>query len=218
MKYWQFNSGEIFMDPEAGTDLWFYSLENGRLDACPRDCFAVLAASDAPQETTAEAFAAHIAESEARLSALFEDARRLARAAHAGQTDKAGKDYFTGHCEKVAGIATRLYGKGYAAIAGLLHDTIEDTDVTAGELAARFPREVAEAVETVSHREGESYSDFILRIKQNPLAVKVKICDLINNMDLRRIPCPAERDFTRIQKYAVSLAELMRESSACSGC
>ena len=60
----------------------------------------------------------------------------------------------------------------------LLHDTVEDTDVTMEQLAKEFPREIVEAVDLLTHRDGVEYFDYVRAIKANPVAVKVKLADL----------------------------------------
>lgn len=91
----------------------------------------------------------------------LEEARLLARTAHAGQIDKAGRPYH----EHVEAIAELLAERGHdAQIAGLLHDTIEDTDLTPHDLrAAGVPERVVQAVLSVTRRPGETYMDMIHR-------------------------------------------------------
>ena len=68
----------------------------------------------------------------------------------------------------------------------LLHDVVEDTDVTLDELAREFPREVVEAVALMTHGEDVDYFDYVRAIKQNPIATRVKLADLAHNMDESR--------------------------------
>ena len=137
-------------------------------------------------------------------------AEALARARHSGQVDKAGKDYFEAHIRKVADIAERLYGTGSAVVIALLHDLLEDTPTTSDELRREFPDEIVDAVIALTRRKGEEYMDYIVRVKRNRLAASVKVCDLIQNMDLSRIPNPDDKDRRRAEKYAKALVELMR--------
>ena len=73
---------------------------------------------------------------------------------------------------------------------GLLHDTIEDTDITFDDLIeVNFSNEVIEALKHVTKIKGELYPDFIDRIinSNNLIALKVKIKDMKNNMDPVRL-------------------------------
>jgi hypothetical protein len=64
-----------------------------------------------------------------------------------------------------------------------------------------LPEVVLTAVESVTHRVGESYDDFVARAAANPIGREVKFADLEDNMDVRRIDDLAERDLERIRKY-----------------
>ena len=87
-------------------------------------------------------------------------------------------------------------------IVAILHDVVEDTDVTLGRLRAEgFPEEVVEAVDCLSKRQGEGYEAFIARAAGNPLARTVKIADLEDNMDIRRLRAVAPKDEERLRKY-----------------
>lgn len=84
----------------------------------------------------------------------------------------------------------------------LLHDTIEDTDVTADYLREEgFTEEIVEAVLAVTRREGEEYNDYVRRAAQNELGRMVKRADLEDNMDIRRLPELTDRDVDRLRKY-----------------
>src|SRR5690625_1833207 len=95
------------------------------------------------------------------------EASRLAERAHAGQTDKAGRPY----AEHVFAVRDLLADRGeHAQIAGVLHDVLEDTSVTADELRARgCPEPVIRAVEAVTRRPGEEYDDCVRRAAADPL-------------------------------------------------
>ncbi|MBY0425984.1 MAG: hypothetical protein K2Q22_10140, partial [Cytophagales bacterium] len=60
--------------------------------------------------------------------------------------------------------------------------------------------------------EEENYEDFISRIVGNPLAVKVKLNDLMDNMDIRRMPEVTEKDLPRINKYLKAYKKLSQLS------
>ena len=59
--------------------------------------------------------------------------------------------------------------------------------------------------------ENENYDDFIERIKKNPLAVAVKINDLSDNMDIRRLPYLSDKDVKRLKKYLKAYKKLIGE-------
>lgn len=87
-------------------------------------------------------------------------------------------------------------------IVAMLHDVVEDTDWTFEDLVGEgFSENVIEALRLLTHTDGSPYEDYVERLASNPLAKVVKIADLADNMDLKRIPAPAEKDFNRLQKY-----------------
>ena len=124
-------------------------------------------------------------------------ARLIAKLAHRGQKDKAGMDYFS-HPEAVAAMLDTPEEK----VVGYLHDTVEDTDVTIEEIRDIFGDRIADAVALMTHADGVPYMDYVKEIGRNPLTRKVKLADLTHNMDIRRIPDPAPKDYNRIEnKY-----------------
>lgn len=115
-------------------------------------------------------------------------ARAWAVKAHAGQKDKAGKDYFKAH---VTVVAEGVKGDSIAETVAFLHDTVEDTSVTIEDIRTGFPKEVADAVSTLTHSKGISYAEYLWYIQQNSIA-----------MDLTRLPhTPTKRDLERTRKY-----------------
>ena len=135
-----------------------------------------------------------------------EEARALAASRHTGQADKAGAPYI-GHPQRVAG---RL-NSPEEQIVGWLHDTVEDTGLSLAEVEARFGKAVAQAVDAVSRREGEPWEAYLLRVKANPVARRVKISDLIDNSNLSRLPEVTRRDVERQGKYNRALLFLMED-------
>lgn len=122
---------------------------------------------------------------------------QIAAGAHSGQYDKAGQPYILHPLRVMMQLKTED-----EQIVGVLHDVLEDTDITVSDLLRRgFSGEVIEALKSVTRSEGESYLDFILRAKQNEIGRKVKLADLKDNMDWERIEQPAEEDMKRMQKY-----------------
>ena len=128
---------------------------------------------------------------------LLEKAEKLARESHQGQKDKSGADYI-GHPLRVSARCKSPKAK----IAGLLHDTIEDTDVTPQLLKDMgFDDDIVEAVLALSRHADETYAEFIVRASQNEIAKEVKIADLEDNMDVRRLHDITEKDVIRLRKY-----------------
>ena len=132
----------------------------------------------------------------------------IATEAHAGQFDKSGKDYI-GHPLRVMEMGRTEDEK----IVGVLHDVVEDTDWTFEALAEEgFSKEVIDALRCVTKlSDNENYDDFIERVKKNPLAVAVKINDLTDNMDIRRLPYLSDKDVKRLKKYLKAYKRLTGE-------
>ena len=104
-----------------------------------------------------------------------EDARDFAKEKHEGQM-YGDKPYMT-HVEDVASGFDDLHLKRIA----YLHDVVEDTDVTIGEIRDRFGKRVSVAVDALTRRK-EPYFDYIRRVKQNPEATQIKLADLHANL------------------------------------
>ncbi len=130
----------------------------------------------------------------------LEQAIQLATKLHAGQTDKAGKDYIEHPLRVMAAVDSEV-----EKIVAVLHDTLEDTPITFAELESQFGTVVAVAIQALSKQHGEDYCDFIKRLKENPIAAKVKIADLKDNMDLSRLEKFTEADLRRTTKYQKAL-------------
>ena len=135
----------------------------------------------------------------------LERAIEIATEAHRGQFDKAGTDYI-GHPLRVMAAGKTTEEK----IVGVLHDVVEDTDWTFERLAAEgFSGEIIEALRCVTKlSENEPYDKFIARVKENPLAVAVKLNDLTDNMDIRRLPYISDKDVKRLKKYLKAYKQL----------
>lgn len=128
---------------------------------------------------------------------LEEIALEIAERAHRGQKDKAGKEYIE-HPKRVADKCDAAEER----IVALLHDTIEDTDVTPEFLTENgFPEDIIDAVLSVTRREGESYEDFVRRAGQNPVGRQVKLHDLEDNMDIMRLDSLSDKDIERLNRY-----------------
>ena len=83
-----------------------------------------------------------------------------------------------------------------------MHDLVEDTSFGLADLEAiGYPKRVIRALNGLTKREGESYEAFVRRAGLYPLSRKVKIADLQDNLDIRRIAHPKKKDWERIKKY-----------------
>ena len=125
-------------------------------------------------------------------------AMNLAYHAHHGQFDKGGVPYIFHPIH----LAEEMDDEISTCVA-LLHDTVEDTAVTLEDLAAQFPAEVVNAVRLLTHGEDVDYLDYVRAIRQNPIAVKVKLADLRHNGDPKRICNQGNQERRRV-KYAAA--------------
>ena len=121
----------------------------------------------------------------------------FAKKAHAGQVDKAGKAYILHPLT----VAAKLQSPEEKVLA-LLHDVVEDTDVTLEDVKKEFGETIASSLDCLTHRGDETYDQYIRRISKNPLATRVKLADLNHNMELTRLLQITEKDRARFEKYS----------------
>lgn len=112
---------------------------------------------------------------------LTNKAMQIAYRAHHGQVDKSGIPYIFHPIH----LAEQMDDEISCCVA-LLHDTVEDTDVTLEDLKEIFPPEVTDVVALMTHHDDTDYFDYVRRIKANPVAKKVKLADLAHNSDQSR--------------------------------
>ena len=129
---------------------------------------------------------------------LLQRAIEIATEAHKGQVDKSGAPYIE-HSLRVMESGTNIDEK----IVGILHDVVEDTHWTFDALEAEgFPPHIIAALRCVTKLSPEEpYDRFIARVKRNPLATAVKLNDLTDNMDIRRLPYLSDKDVKRLKRY-----------------
>jgi (p)ppGpp synthase/HD superfamily hydrolase len=126
---------------------------------------------------------------------------RIAAEVHEGQVDKAGQPYIL-HVMRVMFGCT----SPEAQVAAALHDVVEDTDWTLDDLRREgFTETVVQTVDALTRREGEEYFEFARRAAATPLGREVKRADLLDNMDIRRIANPSEKDWERLKRYRKAL-------------
>ena len=99
--------------------------------------------------------------------------------AHEGQKDKGGEPYYF---HPLAVMSLLEKPTRYERMAALLHDVVEDTDITLSDISELYPIIVTDAVDALTRREGEVYRLYIERLAKNPIARKVKLADLEHNM------------------------------------
>jgi hypothetical protein len=141
--------------------------------------------------------------------ATLERAIEIAVLAHKGVSDKAGAPYVLHPLRLMFAVDSPT-----AKIVAVLHDVVEDSKPPNrygfDELRAEgFSEPVLTALDCVTAREGESYDAFIQRILPNPIARSVKIADVTDNLDVRRLGTDlTDRDVERIKKYRRALSQL----------
>ena len=137
---------------------------------------------------------------------LTKKALKLCFEAHRDQVDKTGLPYVFHPFH----LAEQMKDEK-STIVALLHDVVEDTDITLADLKEMgFPDDALEAIALMTHAEGVPYMDYVKRIKENPIARAVKLADLRHNSDKTRFDEGAmtERDLARAEKYAAAIALL----------
>lgn len=134
-------------------------------------------------------------------------AMEIAYRAHHGQRDKGGIPYVFHPYHLAEQMETEL-----EVTAALLHDVVEDTDVTLEALRqAGITEEVLTVLDRLTHRKGEAYMDYIRRLLPDPTARKIKLADLNHNSDMSRLrPEDQEKVQYFQEKYRPAL-ELLRQ-------
>lgn len=135
---------------------------------------------------------------------IIEKSLEIALKAYSGQKDKAGKTYILHPLRIMAKMDTE-----YEMAVALLHDVIEDSDYTSQDLLKEgIPPDVVDAVQLLSKMDGESYDQFIDRVIVNPLASKVKVADIEDNINVLRLEVVEEKDLERVAKYHAAWKKL----------
>ncbi len=122
----------------------------------------------------------------------IQHAVELSKTAHEGQTRQSGEAYVT-HPIAVARILTSLHLDAQAIIAALLHDVVEDTEITADDIAAEFGKPVADVVEglskldklqfeTVADAQAENFRKMLMAMARDVRVILIKLADRLHNM------------------------------------
>lgn len=130
----------------------------------------------------------------------------IAYNAHHGQVDKSGVPYIFHPIYVAEQMETEE-----ECIVALLHDTVEDTNITFEVLEKEFSATVIEALKLLTHDESIDYFDYVRKLKSNPIAKKVKLADLYHNSDITRMENPTEKDWKRKEKYHKAILILLEE-------
>lgn len=123
---------------------------------------------------------------------------------HEGQLDKAGQPYI----EHLRRVAERMPTPELRIVAWL-HDILEDTHTDSAQIHEAFGPEIGAAVDAITRRPAEHYSDYIRRVGENHMARAVKIADLIDNFNLSRLSSVTLEDVKRQRKYNRALTYLL---------
>mgnify|MGYP006283676209 CR=1 FL=1 len=144
----------------------------------------------------------------------IEDAILLAVGIHRGQRDKYGAPYILHPLRVMARVDTPA-----EKMIAVLHDVLEDSGLTPEDLVeVGYPPDVIQAIAHLTKRPGEAYETYIARVRLHPLARRVKLADLHDNMDVRRFPAEGwgERELARLQRYRRAWETLMAEEEHAS--
>ena len=113
---------------------------------------------------------------------LTNKAMKIAYDAHHGQFDKGGIPYIYHPIHLAEQMDDEV-----ECVCALLHDVVEDTDITFEDLEKDFPKEVIDILKLLTHEDGIEYMDYVRKIKTNKVATKVKMADIKHNYDKSRL-------------------------------
>jgi len=133
----------------------------------------------------------------------------IAVSAHKGVVDKGGAPYVLHPLRMMMAVHT-----DEEKIVAVLHDVVEDTHWTFEDLTAEgFSESVINGLRSVTKTsDSEGYDDFIGRAKSNRIGRKVKIADITDNLDVRRIGELSQKDLERLNKYKRALNVLLEHT------
>ena len=130
-------------------------------------------------------------------------AEEIARLAHSKQFRRDGKTPYITHPQAVAIWLTKMGWNDYAIAAGWLHDILEDTDVKTDFLRTEgIPSRVIEVIELLTKQKDSDYFSYLVKLKKDPVAVQVKIADMIANLS-------DQPSYEQMNKYSKGLLFLL---------
>ena len=136
---------------------------------------------------------------------LTKTAMKIAFTAHKEQVDKTGLPYIFHPFHLAEQMETEE-----TVCAALLHDVVEDTDMTLEQLAEYgFGDAIIEALRLLTHDDDVPYMDYVREIKNNPIAKAVKLADLRHNSDMTRLDTVDEYALKRAEKYRQAILLLL---------
>lgn len=128
----------------------------------------------------------------------------IAYHAHRDHVDKGGMPYIFHPLHLAEQMDTE-----YSVITALLHDVIEDSDISLEDLKAEgFPEPILEALSLLTHEKQVPYLEYVQRLKGNELARKIKLADLTHNSDVSRLSVQDDSSRQRFEKYQRAIALL----------
>lgn len=130
---------------------------------------------------------------------------KIAYDAHHGQLDKSGVPYVFHPIH----LAEQMHTEEECIVA-LLHDVVEDTEITFEQLEKEFSDTVIQALKLLTHDDSVEYMDYIRNMKDNPIAKNVKLADLRHNSDNTRLEKLTEKDIKRNNKYSEAITILSK--------
>ena len=135
---------------------------------------------------------------------LTKKALKLSFEAHKDQVDKSGIPYVYHPFHVAEQMKTEE-----TVVAALLHDVVEDTNLTLDDIRAQgFPESVVEALALLTHDDAVPYLEYVAAVKKNPIARAVKLADLQHNSDLSRLDKIDEKAERRVEKYQKAIVLL----------
>lgn len=140
-------------------------------------------------------------------TSLTKKALALCFKAHKEQTDKTGLPYVFHPFHLAEQMTDEI-----STVCALLHDVVEDTDITLCELSSMgFPEEVIAVLRLLTHDPAVPYMDYIKALSHHPVARAVKLADLAHNSDLSRMDVVDEYALARTEKYKKAIALLTEQ-------
>ena len=127
-------------------------------------------------------------------------AMNIAFNAHNGQFDKSGVPYIYHPIHLAEQMQTEE-----ECIVALLHDVVEDTEITFEKLEKEFSAPIIQALKLLTHDDSIEYMDYVRNLKNNSIAKNVKLADLRHNSDETRLEKLTEKDVKRNQKYSEAI-------------
>jgi (p)ppGpp synthase/HD superfamily hydrolase len=130
-------------------------------------------------------------------NSMLDKAIAVAAAAHSGQKDKYGSPYILHPIRLMIKTCSEE-----EMITAILHDVVEDTGWTFETLEAEgFSHNIIKALDCLTRRDDETYEAYIERADLNPLARKIKLIDLEDNMDMKRMKTIDNAAVERLVRY-----------------